>query len=306
MNFTIRTYSLVSDFDGTRLEGVCVAPEAPYAIVLMAHGMAEHKNRYLPFMEYLAKCGFACFLHDHRGHGKSAESTDKLGYFGKNGAEGLVKDLAQASDYAAGVFPNIPLYLFGHSMGSLAVRCYLKDFEQTINGLIVCGTPAKNPAAGPGKALCKIIAALKGEKHRSALLQNICTGPFDKPFAHEGIKNAWLSRDIEVVKAYNNDPLCGFAFTVNGYGCLMELMGDAYRLPRAKNPRLPVHFISGEKDPCHGGRFMESVNDMKKQGWGEVTYKLYPDMRHEILNEIGKEQVWQDIYCLLMGWLKRR
>ena len=85
----------------------------------------------------------------------------------------------------------------------------------------------------------------------------------------------------------------------------MELMDNAYRLPRAKNPRLPVHFISGECDPCHGGRFMESVNDMKNQGWGEVTYQLYPDMRHEILNEIGKDQVWQDIYCLLMGWLRK-
>ena len=302
-----KTFILQSPFDGLPLHLLVFEPQGEKKGVLqILHGMCEFKERYQPFMRYFAQNGFVVACHDQRGHGDSVKAETDLGYFYDKSGNAIVEDAAFVTQFLKDKYPALPVYLFGHSMGSLAVRCYLKDFEQTINGLIVCGTPAKNPAAGPGKALCKIIAALKGEKHRSALLQNICTGPFDKPFAHEGIKNSWLSRDIEVVKAYNNDPLCGFAFTVNGYGCLMELMGDAYRLPRAKNPRLPVHFISGEKDPCHGGRFMESVNDMKKQGWGEVTYKLYPDMRHEILNEIGKEQVWQDIYCLLMGWLKKR
>jgi len=306
VTYTTEKFSLRSDFDGTLLHGLYTAPEQPLAIVQMAHGMAEHKERYLPFMEYLAERGFACFLHDHRGHGESAESPEKLGWFGENGAEGLVKDLRQMADYALSKYPGLPLYLFGHSMGSLAVRCCLRDNEETLNGLIVCGTPAKNPAAGPGILLCKILGRLKGWDYRSPLLQGMTTAPFDKPFAGGGLKNSWLSRDPSVAEAYNADPLCGYTFTVNGYLALMELMRDAYAPGSAKNPRLPVHFLSGELDPCHGGKFNEAVDDLRSHGWQEVTCKLYPDMRHEVLNELGREQVWEDLYQLLMSWLKAR
>lgn len=308
MTYTTKTFSLISQSDGTRLQGLCVAPAEPLAIVQMAHGMAEHKERYLPFMEYLAERGFACFLHDHRGHGGSAESPDKLGWFGANGAKALVNDLRQAADYAVSQYPGLPLYLFGHSMGSLAVRCYLREHEETLNGLIVCGTPAQNPAAGPGIALCKLLGKLKGWNYRSPLLQGMTTGPFDKPFASEGLANSWLSRDRAVVDAYNTDPLCGYAFTVNGYMALMELMRDAYNPGTAKNPRLPVHFLSGELDPCHGGKdkFMAAVENLRSHGWAEITHKLYPEMRHEVLNEVGKEEVWEDLVQTLMGWLRRR
>ena len=115
MTYTIKEFSQLSRFDGTRLQGMCVAPEQPLAIVQMAHGMAEHKERYLPFMEYLAARGFACFLHDHRGHGGSVEGPEKLGWFGTNGAEGLVKDLRQMVDYAKSQYPGLPLYLFGQA-----------------------------------------------------------------------------------------------------------------------------------------------------------------------------------------------
>ena len=308
MTYTTTNFSLVSRFDGTRLFGLCVAPEEPVAILQMAHGMAEHKERYLPFMEYLAERGFACFLHDHRGHGQSVERPEKLGWFGENGAEGLVKDLRQMADYAVSRFPGRPLYLFGHSMGSLAVRCYLRDHEETLNGLIVCGSPSENPAAGPGIALCKMIGKVKGWDYRSPLLQNMTTGAFGKPFAAENLENSWLSRDKSVAQAYNADPLCGYAFTTNGYLALMELLKWAYAPVQAKNPRLPVHFLSGENDPCHGGKvkFLNAVDKMRKHGWHEVTWKLYPEMRHEVLNEFGKEQVMEDLYQLLMTWLKQR
>ena len=268
--------------------------------------MAEHKERYIPFMEYLAKHGFACFINDHRGHGSSVENQEKLGWFGKNGANGLVSDLRQVTDYAKSLYPALPFYLFGHSMGSLAVRCYLLENENQINGLIVCGTPAQNPAAGPGIALCKIIEKLKGNDYRSLFLQSMVTGPFDKPFASEGIKNSWLTNDRTVVEQYNLDPLCGYTFTANGYLSLMELLRDAYSQSRAENPLLPVHFLSGELDPCHGGKanFMNAVNHLMNRGWKNVTWKLYPNMRHEVLNEIDKEKVWEDIEQTLKNWLK--
>ena len=308
MTYTTKTFSLISRADGTRLFGLCVAPEEPVAILQMAHGMAEHKERYLPFMEYLAERGFACFLHDHRGHGQSVDRPEKLGWFGPDGGENLVKDLRQMADYAVSKFPGLPLYLFGHSMGSLAVRCYLRDHEQTLNGLIVCGSPSENPAAGPGAALCKVIGKTKGWDYRSPLLQGMTTGGFGKAFAAEKLENAWLTRDKTIVEAYNADPLCGFAFTANGYLALMELLKGAYAPVQAKNPRLPVHFLSGEQDPCHGGKvkFLGAVDKMRKHGWHEVTWKLYPEMRHEVLNEFGKEQVMEDLHQLLLGWLKKR
>ena len=308
MTYTKREYTLVSEFDGTILSGLMVAAESPFAIVQLAHGMAEHKERYLPFMEYLAERGFACFLHDHRGHGGSVKDAAQLGYFGANGAEGVVCDLHQSIQYATAHCPDLPVYLFGHSMGSLVVRCYLKNHEQTINGLIVCGTPAKNPAAAPGVLLCRLIGAVKGEHHRSPLLQSMTTGPFDKPFAGEGLKNSWLTRDKAVVNAYNADPLCGFTFTVNGYRGLLELMGGAYSPMQAKNPRLPVHFLSGEDDPCHGGKggFEKAVAAMAKNGWTQISQKLYPSMRHEVLNELEREQVYRDLYNTLMNWVKQR
>lgn len=308
MTHTTKEFSLISNFDGTSLQGLCVAPEHPVAIVQMAHGMAEHKERYLPFMEYVAERGFACFLHDHRGHGGSVKQPEKLGWFGTNGADGLVKDLRQMVDYAKDKYPDLPMYLFGHSMGSLAVRCYLRDHEETLNGLIVCGTPARNPAANLGITICKILGRLKGWDYHSPFLQSMTTGSFDKTFAFEESPNSWLTRDRSVVEAYNADPLCGFCFTVNGYLSLMELMRDAYVLGDAQNPRLPIHFLSGEQDPCHGGKakFMDTVNDLSKHGWHEITWKLYPDMRHEVLNEIGKKQVWEDLYQTLTAWLKKR
>lgn len=306
MTCTKTRFKLISRFDGTCLSGICVAPLQPHGILQLAHGMAEHKERYLPFMEYMAERGFVCFLHDHRGHGGSVTTAGELGYFGRNGAEGVVRDLHQAVEYAKEQYPGLPLYLFGHSMGSLVVRCYLREFEETVNGLIVCGTPAPNPAAGPGIVLCKIIGRLKGDHYRSPLLRSMTTDPFDKPFAAEGLKNSWLSRDKSVAERYNADPLCGFAFTANGYLALMTLMRDAYGKMQAKNPRLPVHFLSGEKDPCHGGQFMKAVEIMGSRGWKEISSRLYPDMRHEVLNEIGKEQVWKDLADLLTSWLKMR
>ena len=111
-----------------------------------------------------------------------------------------------------------------------------------------------------------------------------------------------------MAEAYNADPLCGFAFTTNGYLALMELLKEAYAPVQAKNSRLPVHFLSGEQDPCHGGKvkFLAAVDKMRKHGWHEVTWKLYPEMRHEVLNEFGKEQVMEDLYQLLMIWLRQR
>jgi alpha-beta hydrolase superfamily lysophospholipase len=195
-------------------------------------------------------------------------------------------------------------------MGSMIVRSYLKRYDRDIDGLIVCGSPSKNPAAGLGDFLAGCIGLFRGQRYRSTFLANLCTGNNDKKFKDDGLRNAWLSTNKANVEAYNNDPLCGFPFTVNGYrNGLFRLMKDIYS-PEGWNvtkPDLPIHFIAGAEDPCIISikKFSEAVSFLRARGYRDVTSKVYPRMRHEILNEIGREDVWSDVRERLDGWLAR-
>jgi alpha-beta hydrolase superfamily lysophospholipase len=203
------------------------------------------------------------------------------------------------------MFPGCPVYLFGHSMGSLAVRSFTKRYDSHIDGLVVCGSPSRNPAAGAGKMLAKIIAAFKGERHRPALIQKIAFDGFNKRFSSEG-PNAWLSTDKENVSSYNADPLCGYCFTGNGFMGLFDLMMDTYSSDGWKiaKPELPVHFIAGSDDPCITSLkdFEAAVGHMKAMGYANVTARTYEGLRHEILNEVGREIIWQDVVSVFEKW----
>ena len=211
-------YKIRSHFGGLSLSILACAPDddAPKAIIQLSHGMCENKERYLPFMEFLCDNGYACIIHDHRGHGESIKGAEDLGFFGEGGWEAIVGDLFTINRFAREKFPEIPIFLFGHSMGSLAVRCFAKRFDDMIDGLIICGSPSRNPATGAGLALTKIIAAIKGSRHRPKLIQQMAFGGFNKKFKDEG-PNAWLTRDRSVVQAYNESPLCGYVFTADGF-----------------------------------------------------------------------------------------
>ena len=165
-------------------------------------------------------------------------------------------------------------------------------------------------AAGLGDFLAGCIGLFRGRRYRSAFLANLCTGNNDKKFKDDGLRNAWLSTNLDNVRAYNEDPLCGFTFTVNGYrNGLFRLMKDIYSPEgwNVTNPDLPVHFIAGAEDPCivRLRKFSEAVSFLRTRGYREVTSKVYPKMRHEILNETGKEEVWNDVRERLDGWLAR-
>ena len=145
-------FTIPSAVDGLPLSVFVVSPEdgQPKGLVQFAHGMAEHKERYLPFMQFLADHGYACLINDHRGHGASVKSPDDLGYFYAGGAAALVADLHQLTLWFRQRYPGPKLILFGHSMGSLAVRVYRQKYDGDIDGLVVCGSPGANPAAGAG------------------------------------------------------------------------------------------------------------------------------------------------------------
>ena len=306
----METFIIPGASDGVQLSAVLIAPEAPKAVVQLVHGMAEHKERYFPFMNYLSEKGYACVINDLRGHGETVTSREDLGYMDKGGMTGLVGDVRKVTEWAKTRFPGLPVFLFGHSMGSMIVRDYIKHGDKGLAGLVVCGSPSNNPAAGLGNFLAGCIGLFRGQRYRSEFLANLCTGNNDKKFKADGIRNAWLSTNIGNVQAYNNDPLCGYVFTVNGYrNGLFRLMKDIYSPEgwHVTNPDLPVHFIAGAEDPCIISlkKFSEAVSFLRARGYREVTSQVYPGMRHEILNETGREDVWRDVCTRLDSWLAR-
>lgn len=299
-----RHETVTASADNLPLDVLSVTPTtAPVGILQLVHGMCEHKERYIPFMQYMAEHGWICIIHDHRGHGKSVYKTDDLGYFYSGGYRALVADIRKVTDLIRQRHPDLPLVLFGHSMGSMAVRAYVKDDDRGLAGLVVCGCPSYNKGSVLGRRLAILISFFAGGHARPKLLQKIGVGSFNLGFRHEGSPNAWVCSDPEIVAVYDRNPLCNYQFTANGFKNLFGLMQYAYN-PKGwvlHNPDLPVRFVSGEADPCLIDRahFEAAVERMREVGYRHVSSKLYPGLRHEILNEIGKEQVWADLLAHL-------
>lgn len=296
---------IISDFDNLPLDVIITSPSHPKGIVLIAHGMCEHKERYNQFINFLTKNNYVCVINDHRGHGKSILGKEDLGYFYKNGHEGIVEDTYQLIQMIKSRYKHLPIYLFGHSMGSLVVRNYIKKYDNTINGLIVCGSPSHNSACDFAIKLCDVMAKFKGDHYRSKLLRTLSVDSFNNKF-DKNVRCDWLCTDRSVVEEYNNDPLSGFTFTVNGFKSLFILMKETYSSKNWQklNLNLPVHFIAGEDDPCitNVSEFNKAVNLLKEVGYNHVSSKLYKNMRHEILNEKKKEIVYNDILKTLNAW----
>ena len=305
---TTEFLTLNSEFDVLPLSLMLVRPEGEVrGLVQLAHGMCEHKERYRPFMEFLAERGCLCVINDHRGHGASVRSTEDLGYFYKDGDEALVRDLHQITLWMRDRWPGKKLALFGHSMGSLAVRAYADRYDKDIDALIVCGSPGENAAAGAGLALIRLLSVLFGERHHSSLVQKMTIGAFAKRFPDAQHPSSWISANVDNVIAYEADPLCTFTFTLNGNRALLRLMRRAYGLsPTRGNPKLPVRFFSGAEDPCAPDEkgFWHAVERMRQAGFADVEGKLFPGLRHEILNEASRQEVfeaiWQDAIAPLL------
>lgn len=300
MKYVEKNKIMISETDGLELDMLELIPEGECKAVLQIHhGMSEYKERYLPFMQYMAERGYAVAIHDCRGHGKSVRNQNELGYMYEGGADALVEDTHQITMSLREKYPGVPLILFGHSMGSMVVRAYTKKYDRDIDMLIVCGSPSKNPYLGVGKAMVKILKKLKGGHYVSNLLGIMSFGAFARKFAGEKSRFAWCCSDPQVVKAYDESPLCGFIFTIDGYDALFQLMEETYSDKgwKCANPDMPVLFVGGAEDPCIGSprKYAQAVGHMRKVGYWNTKGRLYPGMRHEILNEIGKEKVFHEI-----------
>ena len=285
---------LKSACDGLELNVLIIEPEGEVkGIVQISHGMAERKERYIPFMEFLAQNGYVAIIHDHRGHGKSVKSKEDLGYFYENKAEYIVEDLHQITNFIKDKYPGKKLTLLGHSMGSMIVRKYIKKYDNEIDKLIVCGSPSKNPFVSLAIFFVNIMKFFKGERYRSEFCQSIALGKKTKK------PNNWICTDDKVVDNFNNDELCGFTFTLNGFSNLLYLMKDIYSKKgwQVNKKELPILFIAGAEDRIivNEKKWLESQNFLRKVGYKNIEKILYPEMKHEILNEINKDVVWKDV-----------
>lgn len=270
------------------------------AVLQIAHGMAEHLERYETFAEVLCENGIAVYINDHLGHGKSVKNDDELGYFGeKAGWKNFIADCYRLTRIAKDENPGKPFIFFGHSMGSFVARAYSLEYANDIDGAIYCGTAGPNPAAGMGPLIAAAIGKIKGDHYRTKLVDKIAFGAYNNKF-EQRTPFDWLSRDQFQVDKYVADKYCGFLFTAYGYRDLTSLLGfvSGKKWFESLDKELPVLIISGAMDPV--GNFGKGIDQVceKLEAAGKKNFKkiLYPDGRHEILNESALfDKVCEDV-----------
>ena len=280
-------------------------PDGDFDTVLVIHhGMAEHHIRYEAFTEFLNKNGVAVYIYDMAGHGESFSDAYPKGWFGeKNGYLGLVDDFHHMVTCAIEENPGCKVAVLGHSMGSFVCRLYVKMYPgDNISGAIFMGTGGPNPIAGAGRHLASLIAALKGGKYKSRFLHGVIFATYGKGF--EGRTDFdWLTRDPVIVDKYIADPDCGFLFTVQGIHDLIDVniasnSDDWFKELRCD---IPILITSGAEDPVGDhSRGINTVSDrLKAAGHENISVKLYPSCRHELLNETNKDTVMADILSFI-------
>ncbi len=299
MSFEIKQITVNSTDNIHTLVGKIYIPEGEIKGMLhIIHGMTEHIERYDHIMSAAAEKGYVAFGYDHLGHGKTARDDSELGFIShSNGWKYLVNDVKAFNSVVQQIYPDKPLYLFGHSMGSFIARLALVASPESYKKAIICGTAGKNPLAPIGLLLTDIIKLLKGEKHISKTINNIAFGAYNRRF--EGIsKYDWLTKDRDIIEKYSEDKFCNFSFTVSAMHDLMNLINVCNKPAWFKeiNAELPILLIAGECDPVgnYGKGVTEVYNRLKKEN-RNVTLKLYGDCRHEILNDTCRQEVISDI-----------
>lgn len=282
--------------------------EKPVCIVQIVHGMTEYVDRYDHFANYLAERGILVVGDDHLGHGKSVRPGERYGYFCKDDAPTvLVRDEHRLKKMTQERYAGIPYIIMGHSMGSFIARNYLLKYGKGIDGAIIMGTGMQpKPVLIFGIAVATIEGLIFGGDHVSKFIDKVSFGSYNKRIEAEGGTGNWLSRDEENIVKYVGDPMCTFTFTDNGFQTLFKLIYNLHDREKLKEMPvdLPVIFLSGAEDPVgdYGKAVKQVYRSFKEIGMEKVQIKLYPKDRHEILNELDKEDVYGDIY----RWILQR
>lgn len=269
-------------------------------IVQIAHGVGEHAGRYEGFAKDLSKSGYMVYANDHRGHGKTANTPVQLTYLGDNGWNLMIEDSWRLTEIIRKENPHIPVFFFGHSMGSFLLRQYLYEYPNRIDGAIVAGTGIyEKLLINAGILIAKRLINRGGEKKRSYYINRMIFKNFNTKIDRPKTNFDWLSRDDKAVQEFIDDPFCGVPCTNNFF---YEFLCGLREVHRTENvERIPkntsLFIISGDKDPIgHWGSDIPSLaRQYSKIGIKDVEYKLYKDARHELINELNREEVIGDI-----------
>jgi alpha-beta hydrolase superfamily lysophospholipase len=299
------TFTLPAD-DGAALFVHRFLPDGtPRAVIHVAHGMAEHGARYARLAAALTAEGFAVYADDHRGHGKTARADADLGFAGASGGWArLVKDLDLLLARERADHPGLPVTMMGHSMGSFLTQTYLIEHGAGLKAAVLSGSCGKpGILAQAGRLVARLERLRLGERGKSALMTSLSFGAYAKQFAPTRTVFDWLSRDPAEVDAYIADPRCGFEVTTSLWVDLLDALaanGDSARQARVPSG-LPVYLFSGSRDPVgeNGAGVERLAAEYRRAGLAQVTLKLYPDARHETLNETNRDEVTKD----LVAWL---
>lgn len=297
-------FTFLSTDGKTQLHGMRWEPDggSVRAVLQICHGVAEHIARYDAFARYLNDLGIAVVGHDHLGHGLSLPEGSTPVYFGEgNTWNTVVDDIYVLHQRIRLWYPDVPLCIMGHSMGSFLTRTYLIRYPGTVKAAVIMGTgwQPKAVIAG-GMAVAKAVGAVVGENGTSDLVTNLAFGAYNKLFAPNRTSCDWLSADEDNVDAYMADPLCGADATVGLFRQMLSGIRFNQKLSnlRQMDPRIPVLFVAGEKDPVGdcGNGVRRTYQEFRRAGVQDCTLKLYPGLRHEILNEKAQQQqIFEDI-----------
>ncbi|MGV8921000.1 MAG: lysophospholipase [Pseudomonas sp.] len=276
----------------------------PRAIVMLSHGMAEHSGRYERFGAALNAAGFALYVPDQRGHGQTAAHGELGHYADDEGWSKVVGDLACLSQYIHQKHPGLPIFLMGHSMGSYIAQAYLLHHSASLQGAILSGSNFQPVSLYRSASIIARLERLRqGPTGRSALIEWLSFGSFNKAFKPVRTPFDWLSRDPQEVDKYVNDPLCGFRCTNQFW---IDMLGGLQQISKPTNlaqidPTLPLLIIGGECDPVSEGKRLKDLADaMTRAGNQTLQLKIYPQARHEVLNETNRDEVTSD----LLDWLE--
>ncbi|HHZ13689.1 MAG TPA: alpha/beta hydrolase [Clostridiales bacterium] len=281
--------------------------QAIKGVVQISHGMAEWAYRYDYFAKALNREGYIVYANDHRGHGLTAPSMEDVGYISDNdGFFDKVEDMRELNQLIREEHPSLPVVLFGHSMGSFLSQRYIQLYGSDLVGVILSGSNGKQgPIINLGIALAYLEMKFKGRRHRSRLLDKLSFGSYNRAFPDNRTKFDWLSRDEKQVDRYIEDPYCGGIFTSSFF---YDFLRGLKMITRRKNleavpKNLPIYIFSGSMDPVGGfGKGVEKLKEMyETHGLKEVSLVLYPEGRHEMLNEINRDEVIEDI----VRWLDK-
>lgn len=294
--------------NNSKIHGVKWMPDTdPVGIVILVHGMAEHLDRYVPFASYLCDRGFIVAGNEHLGHGKSVGNNPK-GYFcRRDPATVVVRDVHRLKKLVQKDYVSLPVFVFGHSMGSMIARNYITRYGSGINGIIISGTVMMpKPVIGALGLVAGVLKLLQGSKHPSKFLDSLAFGTYCKRIENPKTSFDWLTKDDEIVKKFIDDPDCGFTFTINGFETLKETCARLHKVKLLEQipKELPVLFIYGSEDPC--GDYGTAVEGVYKQyvdlGIKDVSRIRYDGDRHELLNEFDKDVVMENVY----DWIRER